>query len=144
MSDGDAFEFNNTVNGDGAQINQGKNVTATQTNQIGDQLTFEQFAAAIERDIANDCDPDQAVVIREDVLEPLREIAAQDEPANEHDRTTLKARISELIRKLEPYAPYIRKTIAAFAEGALMTLSPPAGWIIAGCVEVVRDARNRD
>jgi hypothetical protein len=144
MSDGDAFEFNNTVHGDGAQINQGKNVTATPTNQLGDQLTFDKFAAAIERDIATDCAPDQAEVVREDVLKPLREIAAQEEPTNEQDRTTLKARIMELLEKLEPYAPYIRKTIAAFAEGALMTLPPPAGWIIAGCIEVVRDARNRD
>ena len=144
MSDGDAFEFNNTVNGDGAQINQGKNVTATPTNQIGDQVTFAKFAAAIERDVADDCDPDQAEVLREDVLDPLCQIAEQPEPDSEQDRLTLKARIMELLSKLEPYTPYIRKTIAAFAEGALSTLPPPTGWIVAGCIEVVRDARNRD
>jgi hypothetical protein len=137
-----AFEFNNNVTGDGAQINQGQNVTATQTNQIGSTITFEQIASAIEKDIAAECDPDQAEVVREEVLAPLCEIAKQDVPANEQDAVTLRARIASLLEKLEPYAPYIRKTLAAFAEGALSTLPPPAGWIIGGVMEVVRDHRD--
>jgi len=139
-----AFEFHNNVTGDGAQINQGQNVTASQTNQIGSTITFEEVAAAIERDIANDCDPDQAEVVREEVLGPLCEIANQGLPANEQDAVVLRSRIARLLEQLEPYAPYIRKTLAAFAEGALGTLPPPAGWIIGGVMEVVRDARNRD
>lgn len=138
MSDGDAFEFNNTVNGHGAQINQGKNVTATQTNTAGDNSAFDRFLACLKAEL-----PDSHVnQLDAEVLEPFRKIASEPEPENEQDRLTLKARIMALVANLEPYAPFVRKTIAAFAEGALGTIPPPAGWIIAGCIEVVRDARR--
>lgn len=135
---GDAFEFNNTVNGDGAQINQGKNVTATQTNTLGDTITFEQFVQSIKEQLPRE----QLEQVQADVLDPLCDIAAEPEPENEQDRVTLKARILAIAEQLEPYTPYIRKTIAAFAEGALSTIPPPASWVIAGCIEVVRDARR--
>lgn len=139
MSDGDAFEFNNTINGDGAQINQGKNVTATQTNQYGDTVTFGQFVAAIKTELEQheDC-----AKVEQEILAPLQEIAAQPEPETEEEKATLKTRISGYLAALGPYVPYIRKAVAAFADGALRSMGPPAGWIVGGLLEVIRDHRQ--
>lgn len=77
-----------------------------------------------------------------DAIEPLREIAVGPAPQTEEEETTLKATILAYVSKLEPYVPYMRKTLAAFAEGALSTLPPPAGWVMGGVMEVVRDHRQ--
>jgi len=109
-----------------------------QNNSGGGPITISDFLGAIKAELP---EAEQARVEVE-ILAPLREAAAQPEPTNEQDRTTLKARIYGYLSQLEPYTPYIRKTLAAFAEGALSAIPPPASWVIAGCVEVVRDARK--
>lgn len=119
-------------------------------NAFGDHSRFEmtvEGGSAIDLDdvfrgIRDSIPEAESEPMVRDVVQPLREIAAESEPENEQDRTTLKARIAEYTAKLEPYAPYIRQTIAAFAEGALSTIPPPASWVVAGVVEVVRDARR--
>ncbi len=118
-------------------IGDGNTVSNTMNNG-GVAATFEQFIQAMREAIP----PEQLESVQAEVLNPLTDIAAEPEPTNEQDRITLKARIATLLSQLEPYSPYIRKTVAAFAEGALSTIPPPASWIIAGCIEVVRDARR--
>lgn len=130
----------------GGQNNIGKTDIAGDQNQTnnygGTSITFEQFIQAIKEQLP----VEQLEQVQSEVLDPLCDIAAEPEPDSEQDRVTLKARIMAIVEKLEPYTPYIRKTIAAFAEGALLAV-PGAGlaWgakcIIAGCIEVVRDAR---
>ncbi len=118
-------------------IGDGNTVSNTMNNG-GVAATFEQFIQAMREAIP----PEQLESVQAEVLNPLTDIAAEPEPTNEQDRITLKARIATLLSQLEPYSPYIRKTVAAFAEGALSAIPPPASWIVAGCIEVVRDARR--
>jgi hypothetical protein len=80
--------------------------------------------------------------IEKDVIEPLRTIAAEPAPETPRKQATVKAKIMEHLAKLEPFLPYIRKTAAAFADGALRSMGPPAGWIVGGLLEVIRDHRQ--
>lgn len=145
MGEGNKFEINNTVNGGAQQLNIGQSGGKAELNadQSGPAITFEQFIQTLRQNLP----ADQIDSVQADVLDPLNELAAEPEPENEQDRVTLKARIMSLVEKLEPYTPHIRKTIAAFAEGALLAvpganLAWGAKCVIAGCIEVVRDARN--
>lgn len=134
---------NVNISGGQNQNQFGDHNTQNMINNIqGNGISFEQLLQVIKEGLAADLAADEVAAIDKQVLEPLREVGAQPEPENEQDRTTLRARIGALLEKLEPYAPYIRRTLAAFAEGALSTIPPPAGWVVAGVVEVVRDARS--
>lgn len=134
------FNIKGNVNQAAAKIENLESHVGDVHNHAASNQSFEEFIKALQEKIpAQEVEAAQA-----EILEPLREIAQQPEPENEQDRLTLKARIIEIAERLAPYTPYIRKTIAAFAEGAIMTLPPPASWVVAGCLEVVRDARNRD
>ena len=53
MGDGSSFSFNNDVSGAGAQINQGQNVTATQTN-AGGEPTWADVATEAGEERAGD------------------------------------------------------------------------------------------
>ena len=137
---GDSFQFSAEMHGDG-QINQGREVNATNTVNKGDTVTFAQFMSAIEKAVE---ESERAVPedVRSEAIEPLKQMAEEEPPETEQEQQTFRARIAGYVAKLEPYVPDIRRTIAAFAEGALSTIPPPAGWVVAGVIEVVRDARR--
>lgn len=139
MSAGNNFEINNKVSGGAQQQNIGQSGgEATMNVTQGDSVTFEQFAAAIKEAIP---EADRERVVAE-VVEPLADIANQPPPDDAQERSDWKAKIYEYAAKLEPYAPYLRKTLAAFAEGALKTIPPPASWVVGGVMEVVKDHRK--
>lgn len=141
MSNGDEINLggvSQVASGAGAVNQAGKNTATIHVSGGGDSLSFEKFIQAIKEQIPED----QIESVQAEVLDPLSDIAAEPEPTNQQDALTLKARILDIVEKLEPYAPYVRKTIAAFAEGAMSTIPPPASWVIGGCIEVVRDARR--
>jgi hypothetical protein len=146
MSDGNAFEINTNISGGAQQQNIGQSggTASLHVDQSSSAVTFDRFLAELSKNIETQSAVQSASGndLNKTVYEPLKEIAESEEPTNEQDRITLKARIATLLSQLEPYAPYIRKTVAAFAEGALSAIPPPASWIVAGCIEVVRDARR--
>lgn len=139
MSD-NAFEINTTITGGAQQQNiaQSGGQASLNVDQRSGGVSFAEFIRTLKEQIPAEQLPEAA-----DVIEQLEDIATQPEPETSDEKQTLMSRIGDLVKRLEPYTPYIRKTIAAFAEGALLTLPPPSGWIISGCIEVIRDARNK-
>lgn len=125
-------------------VGQSGGTVKNEMTSAGGAGNFEAFLAELKKEIAAIPDANVAQVEQE-VIEPLRVIAAEPKPENAEAEVTLRTRIGAIIDKLAPYTPYIRRTIAAFAEGALLASSPlgyVAKIIVAGCVEVVRDARR--
>ncbi len=141
MADTNSFEFNNTQTGAGSQNIQGYNASGNLSNQAAGPVTFDGFMEALRKGCSDGAGP-MYEKVNEDVLEPLEEIAQMEEPTTEKGAMSLKKRIASYVEKLQPYAPFIRKTLAAFAEGALSTMPPPASWVAGGCMEVIRDARR--
>ncbi len=119
----------NAFGGDGHTFNQ--NNSSDQNNDLEKILKL----------IVDGVPEEHRSVIEQDVIEPLRVIASEELPKDPGKQETVKDRIMACIGKLEPYLPYIRKTAAAFADGALRSMAPPAGWIIGGLLEVIRDHR---
>lgn len=141
MADGDSFSFNNNVTGDKNQLNQGKTVKASMVNK-GDTNDLDFFAQLRESLKQEAPDTDTVSRAEQEVIKPLEDLCGVDLPESEAEQKTLKEKIYELVRNLDPYVPYIRKTIAAFAEGALKTVPPPISWVVGGCMEVVREHRQ--
>lgn len=114
-----------------------------QTVNHGDTtITFSAIVEKIREEI-----PEGELVDFEAVMVPLEEAAAGEEPTSEQDRVTTKEWIFEQVAKLGPFVPHIRKSIAAFGEGALGKLAagalpPPGSWIVAGVIEICRDNRQ--
>lgn len=115
-----------------------------QHNTYGDvSITFEQVMQSLAEAIP---DEGERGIVEQDIIQPLREIADQQEPKTEQERLTLKDRIMSLTEMLKPYLPEVRKAIAAFGDGALGKLAsgalpPPASWVVAGVIEICRDNR---
>lgn len=139
-ADGNAFEIHNNVTGGAQQQNIGQSggEAVMHVDQRAGELTFERFVQTLREQIP----PEQLKKAQAEIIGPLCEIAAEPEPGSEQDSQSLRSRIAKVLENLEPYSPYIRRTVAAFTEGALSTIPPPASWVIAGCIEVVRDARR--
>lgn len=80
--------------------------------------------------------------VQADVIAPIQAEIDGYGSGSESSDDDIKARIMHALGKLSPYAPYLRRTVAAFAEGALKTVPPPISWIVGGCLEVIRQERN--
>lgn len=130
--------YNVNISGGNNQNAFGDHSSFVMTNEAGVAIDLDAVFRAILDGVP---EPDRPAMEQEAIV-PLRELAAADPPANEQDRQTLMARVMEYASHLEPYVPYIRRTLAAFAEGALSTLPPPASWVMGGIMEVVRDHRR--
>lgn len=144
MPEGDAFSFDQTFNvtGDQNQILQGKNekITIANTKTMGDEIDF--FAELRKGLQQESSDPKVVQQAERDAIRPLEDLCKQPLPESEADQKKLKEKIFDMVRGLDPYVPYVRKTIAAFAEGALKTIPPPISWAVGGCLEVIRDHRR--
>lgn len=130
--------FNVNITGGNNQNAFGDNSHFEMTVEGGGKIDLDELF----RGIANEIPEADREKVTEEVVKPLREIAGEKEPESDEEKTSLKERILAIANKLEPYTPYIRKTVAAFAEGALKTIPPPASWVVGGCLEVVRQERK--
>lgn len=126
MADG-GFVFNNTVNGNGANIAQGQTVSQTITQNFGGDVpepeqVFEAIAAELPPEIV------------EDTIEPLQQMAMQ--PMVQQQAPKAKATWMNLVERLVPYAPAIGKGMATFGAAALESLAnrnPVIAGILALC-----------
>jgi hypothetical protein len=113
---------------------------STFTQNIGgsDNIDFEKILALIIESI-----PEQhRKEVEADVCDPIRDIASEDIPEDKEKQEEVKSTIMSYLSKLEPYIPYIRQTVAAFADGALRSMGPPIGWVVGGLLEVIKDHRQ--
>lgn len=106
-------------------------------HQASSTLNIQQVLAAIQQST-----PEEQRAEIDPIIEGLEQAATTPLPETEEEQQSLKDSIWDYINKLDPYVPYIRKTLAAFTEGALKTIPPPASWVIGGCLEVCKQERN--
>lgn len=119
----------------------GDNNTVSNTMGEEGKPSLNKLMEALRKGV-QEASPEAYEQVNKDVLEPLEEIARGEAPKTEREEKSLRKKIGGYIQKLEPFLPSIRKTAAAFAEGALSTIPPPASWVMGGCMEVIRDARR--
>lgn len=135
---GEGTTYNVNITGGNNQNAFGDHSSFRMVNNSGQEVDLDHFFRGLRDSL-----PDE---VREQItkasIEPLRKVAAGQEPKTEDERSSLKAKIFEYAAMLEPYIPYIRRTLAAFASGALRTLPPPASWVVGGVLEVVEDHRK--
>lgn len=134
MSDGDAFEFNNTVHGDGAQINQGKQVSATQTNSSAEKVTANRVFDAVAESLAELPEAGREE-FEAQVIEPLR-LMANLPIAQQQEPSTLE-KAQALFERLSPFAPTINKAVLAFGEASLTALAS-SNPIVSGLLATVK------
>jgi hypothetical protein len=127
---GDNNQSNNVI-GDGNTVHN----TINGASQGG---SADELMAAI-RDAVKESGAEDFEAVNDNSIVPLEEIAKGDAPATEEAKQTLKNRIATYMKALEPYAPYIKKKLAQFAQGALAALPPPVGLVVAGCLEALKD-----
>lgn len=114
-----------------------------QTVNHGDvTITFEEIVKTIREEI-----PEGELIDFNDVMQPLEDVANEELPASEEEKVSLKEKIFAMAERLGPFVPHIRKSIAAFGEGALgklasSSLPPPSSWVVAGVIEICRDNRH--
>ena len=117
----------------------GDNATGTQTiNQTGADFDLNKFFELIRAAVPNG-DRD---IVQNDVIAPIEDAVNGYGRGSESNTTDIQTRIMHALDKLKPYAPYLRGTLVAFAEGALQTVPPPISWIVGGCLEVIRKEKG--
>lgn len=135
-------ELNVNINGGnigGVQLGgSGNTQHITQNNEAESEISLELFLSKLQENLPQEERPK----VDPEVIDPIKELASQELPDSPEEQQTLKEKIVGYLKKLEPYTPYLRKTLAAFTEGALKTLPPPASWVIGGALEVCKQERQ--
>lgn len=133
-----SFQFNNTVNGGNAQINQGQTVTGTQNNSsVPVELTTERIVEEVTQALPAEVPEPERI----DIQQELQQLAAmsivqQQEPATE-------SRIQTLIERVSPWAPKIREGLWAFGEASLKSLAS-SNPVIAGLLAMCEKFNKND
>lgn len=138
------INFNMQISGQGHQVNAGERVEAKQVHNHGgkQQLDPKELLKMLREDLQKEI-PQDMPKIEEEFFVPAEEFLQQESlPEDPEEQESLKSRSAQIIEKVKPYLPFARQTIAAFAEGALVAACPPpAGWLVGGLLEVIRQNR---
>lgn len=128
-----AFEFNNDVKGDKAQINQGQNVTASQNNSSDKPPTVVEVIEKVAEVLPTELATDWKSQVQTLAAMP---IAQQQEPEQQ-------SAILAICDQIKPHAGEVWKNLAIFGATALETLAT-RNPVIAGIVEVCKANSSPD
>lgn len=138
------FNINMQVSGSGNQVNTGQRVEASQTHNHGaaKPVDVKALLAKMREEMQREM-PDQFQQLEQDFFAPTEELLDSELPDDPAAREEAKAKVFQLLNRIEPFITPIRQTIAAFAEGALVSAVPPPGnWLVGGLLEVIRQNRQ--